>query len=560
MLSALLSIVLFLSGEDRIREILLLTGASSAEDLDETTLERFYALEARPLPINMASTGRLLSSGLFTAYQAASLADYRSRCGDVLSVEELALVDGFASGIAGAMEPFISFESRNLPGAPAKDTLIFHNTLVGKGTFRSGAKPGYGAKDRFSIEGIFESSVAYSPYGLRANAVVYGRRGPWKLVVGDYNLRYAQGLSLWSGFEMSGIYGISSLTKRPSGISPSFSYSAPGSRRGLAADAGFGRHSVALFVSTDSFRDVSAGGAWSVIFLSGQAGLHVVGDNLLKGPSLRVSADASVNLKGYSLSGEVAVQALKGRVAGVLAFSTPSFRGFRLGTRAIVRPSGYSGKKYGEYAIAAVAEYAGGRYVPVSGRTGFGSSEQRHKAVLSVSAEALPVMGGDTSRKRLKAIIQYSCRISPNVLAETKAYTYLYTYQSSRHGFRTDLKTDFGRWEADARLEMAFSKRYGLLTYLEGGYSGRYAKGFLRVTGFVVDNWADRVYSYERDISGSFSAPAYYGRGVSLSAFGACSFKVRRRFGLKFSARGFLTIKKPAPWKAGLNFQGEFTF
>ena len=540
--------------------ILLLTGASSAEDLDESTLERFEALEARPLPVNMVPASRLLSSGLFTAYQAASLSDYRSRCGDVLSVEELALIDGFAGGIAKAMEPFISFDSRNIPGAPAKDTLIFHNTLVGKGSFRTGARPGYGAKERFSIEGIFESSVVYSPSGLKANATVYGRRRPWKLVVGDYNLRYGQGLSLWSGFEMSGIYGISSLTKRPSGISPSFSYSAPGARRGLAAEAGFGRHSAAAFISTEAFRDVSAGGAWSMLFLAGQAGVHVVGDNLLTSPSVRVGADASINIKGYSLAGEVAVQALKGRVAGVASFCTPSFRGFKAGMRGIVRPSGYSGKKYGEYAVAVAAEYAGGRYVPVSGRTGFGSSEQRHKGVLSVSAEALPLRGGDASRRRLKAVLQYSCRISPNVLAEAKAYTYLYTYQASRHGFRADLQTAFGRWSADARLEMAFSKRYGLLSYLEGGYSGKYAKGFFRVTGFAADAWADRVYCYERDISGSFSAPAYSGRGVSLSAFGACSFRVRGRFKLAFSTRGFLTMKKPAPWKAGLNFQGEFTF
>ena len=560
MLSVLLSLLFLFSGEDRIREILLLSGASSAEDLDESTMERFHALESRPLPINLASTSRLVSSGLFTAYQAASLAEYRSRCGDVLSVEELALVDGFASGIARAMEPFVSFESRNIPGAPAKDTLIFHNTIVGKGSFRTGAKPGYGVKDRFSIEGMFETSVAYSPYGLRANATVYGRRRPWKLIVGDYNLRYAQGLSLWSGFEMSGIYGISSLTKRPSGISPSFSYSAPGSRRGLAADVGFGRHNAALFVSTDSFKDFSAGGAWSIIFLSGQAGVHVVGDNLLKAPSFRISADAAVNIKGYSLSGELAVQALKGRAAGLLTFSTPSYRGFKVGTRALVRPSGYSGKKYGEYALATAAEYIGGCYVPVSGRTGFGTSEQRHKAVFSLSAEAVPVMGGDSSRKRLKAVLQYSCRISQNVLAESKVYTYLYTYQASRHGFRTDLRTNFGRWSADARVEMAFSKRYGFLSYAEGGYSGKYAKGFFRITGFAVDNWSDRVYCYEKDISGSFSAPAYYGRGVSLSAYGACSFKVRHRYKLAFSARGFLTMKKPAPWKAGLNFQGEFTF
>ena len=558
-LLVLVSLVFALSGEDRIREILLLTGASSAEELDESVLERFEALESRPLPINFAPRSRLLSSGLFTAYQAASLEDYRARCGDVLSVEELALVDGFASGVAKAMAPFISFDSRSVPGAPVKDTLVFHNDLIAKASFRTGSKIGYGVKDRFTIGERFECSAAYSPYGLRANAAVYGRRRPWSLIAGDYNLRFGQGLSLWSGFSLSGIYGISSLTKRPSGISPSFSYSAPGSFRGIGASVGFARNDLTLFVATDSFRDISAGAAWSILFLNGQAGVHIIGENLLGKPSLRVSADATVSIRGWALAGEVAVQALKGRAAGILTVATPSFRGFKTGLRTTVIPSGYSGKKNGEYGGALAAEYAGGRYIQVSGKEGFGSSEQRHKAVLSLQADALP-KAGDASRVRIKASLQYSCRISPNFLLQSKVYTNLYTYQASRHGFRTELRSTFGGWSADARLEMAFSKRYGVLSYIEAGYTGKKARGFFRVTGFAADNWADRVYSYERDIPGSFSAPAYYGRGASLSAFGSCTFRVRKRYVLKASIRGFLTMKKPAPWKAGLNFQGEFTF
>lgn len=558
-LSLLLALVFAFDGDDRLREILLLTGASSAEELDESVLERFEALETHPLPINFSSRSRLLSSGLFTAYQAASLEDYRSRCGDVLSVEELALVDGFASGIARAMAPFISFDSRSIPGAPVKDTLIFHNDLIAKGSFRTGSKVGYGVKDRFTIGERFEFSAAYSPNGLKANAAVYGRRRPWSIIVGDYNLRFGQGLSLWSGFSLSGIYGVSSLTKRPSGLSPSFSYSAPGSFRGVGASVGFARNDLTAFVATDSFKDVSAGAAWSILFLSGQAGVHIIGENVLKEPSLRVSADASVTIRGWALAGEVAVQALKGRVAGILTVSTPSYRGFKTGLRASVIPSGYSGKKNGEYGGALAAEYAGGRYIPVSGKEGFGSSEQRHKAVLSLQADALP-KAGEPSRARIKASLQYSCRLSPNFLLQSKVYTNLYTYQASRHGFRTELRSSFGGWSADARLEMAFSKRYGVLSYIEAGYTGKRAKGFFRVTGFAADEWADRVYAYERDIPGSFSAPAYYGRGASLSAFGSCSFRIRKRFVLKAALRGFLTMKKPVPWKAGLNFQGEFTF
>ena len=41
---------------------------------------------------------------------------------------------------------------------------------------------------------------------------------------------------------------------------------------------------------------------------------------------------------------------------------------------------------------------------------------------------------------------------------------------------------------------------------------------FLRATFFRVDNWDDRIYCYERDLPGSFSVPALYGRGHSVSA------------------------------------------
>ena len=72
-LLVILSLIFAISGEDRIREILILTGASSAEELDESVLERFEALESHPLAINFAPVSRLLSSGLFTAYQALCL-------------------------------------------------------------------------------------------------------------------------------------------------------------------------------------------------------------------------------------------------------------------------------------------------------------------------------------------------------------------------------------------------------------------------------------------------------------------------------------------------------
>ena len=102
---------------DVVSAILVLTGASSPEELGESEMERFQHYAEHPLRINQAGRSRLLSSGLFSAYQVASLEDYRSRSGDILGVTELGLVDGFGGETAEALSLFVSFESSLAPGA-----------------------------------------------------------------------------------------------------------------------------------------------------------------------------------------------------------------------------------------------------------------------------------------------------------------------------------------------------------------------------------------------------------------------------------------------------------
>jgi len=48
---------------------------------------------------------------------------------------------------------------------------------------------------------------------------------------------------------------------------------------------------------------------------------------------------------------------------------------------------------------------------------------------------------------------------------------------------------------------------------------------WLRAGLFKVDEWADRIYVYERDAPGTFSTVAYYGRGWEASLVG--SLKIR---------------------------------
>ncbi|MBQ5485820.1 MAG: hypothetical protein IIT69_00030, partial [Bacteroidales bacterium] len=72
--------------DDCLRAIVFLSGASSEEDLDDTETDKYMDYVTHPLEINLSGRSKLLSSGLLSPFQVASIVDYRSRFGDILSV------------------------------------------------------------------------------------------------------------------------------------------------------------------------------------------------------------------------------------------------------------------------------------------------------------------------------------------------------------------------------------------------------------------------------------------------------------------------------------------
>jgi hypothetical protein len=77
---------------------------------------------------------------------------------------------------------------------------------------------------------------------------------------------------------------------------------------------------------------------------------------------------------------------------------------------------------------------------------------------------------------------------------------------------------------------------------------------------FFVDNWDDRICSYERDAPGNFTVPAYYGRGFSVSAVGGSRFRFGDRktktlkvfFRVASTRYPFMKEPKPARTEAKL--------
>lgn len=216
--------------DERMKAILYLCGADSEEELDGQEVERFAMLASRPLEINLASRSRMVSSGLMSQYQVASLMDYRSRDGDVLSVSELAAVDGFGEEYANALKPFISFASKALPGQTESGSKRLTHEALARSAVK-GEAFNYGAKYRMNYGETFEFSSAartkysdkdqFPPSAWSMNMTYYGKRRLGKVIIGDFNARFGQGLTLWSGMSMSGLSTSSSFSRRPSGLSPS---------------------------------------------------------------------------------------------------------------------------------------------------------------------------------------------------------------------------------------------------------------------------------------------------------------------------------------------------
>ena len=503
--------------DEVVRAALYLTGAASAEELDERLLEEMDGFRQRPLRINGLSKARLLESGLLTPYQVAALEEYRSMSGDVLSFSELERVDGFGKEAVDILRPFLSLESSRPPGSPAEDTSRFRHSAL----FRT--SPGNtGGKYRFSV-GRLEAAAALKGKGGTAYALWRTRRG--KVLVGDYNIRYGQGLAFWTAFQLSGLSTPSAFSKRGNGITPSWSFSGTGTLRGIAWDGTTGPFRLALFGALDG----TAGAHAEWMGRNGQAGISLSRD--------RISIDGKAGVRGIDLFGEGALR--NGTMACLAGCRIPSGR-FEIVTQLRAVPSAFSGKKNGEYGAAA--------------GLGFRPEDRSATVTWTVDASLLPIPGRDPGRKQVKSIAQASWTVSSQWLWEPRLTVRWRNYEENRAEFRTDLTWKYGPWSVKNRLHAVVAGKWGYLGYLEGGWRPESASAWIRATIFSTPDWVTRIYTYERDAPGSFTVPAYYGTGVAVSAYGGWKKRFRKdTIRLYFRISG--VWKKQKPGQAGLRFQ-----
>ena len=579
--------------DGRMNAVLFLSGAGSEEELDEQEVERYSSFLSNPLEINFATRSRMLSSGLMSQYQVASLLDYISRFGDVLSVSELATVDGFGEDYANALSPFVSFRSKSLPGQTDRSQGILRQEALARSALK-GDDVNYGAKYRLTYGEMLAFSAAartkysdkeqFPPSAWSMNMTYYGRKGLGKVIVGDFNTRFGQGLTLWSGMSLSSLPTVSSFSKRPSGLSPSWSWSGVGGHRGVAADFTKGRAVVSAFASFPGLRQWCEGGKPPEISLMTGANLtyfardgqfsltgECLSDPLADGLRIRggkLSGDFRWSRRGVDYFGEAAYDFAGDCLALILGSVIPLGGDWKLAAAVHGYPSGFD------------SDFTGGLRGWTKTSDEYGLVLGLERAGASLSAD-FAVKDSERDRRQVRANLKVPLQLTGTSVLSfrlTERFRPFEPVLRFRTGARCDLDwsssglsarygaSDKPAWKLRARAEGLLCRSLAGLGYIEGGRKADGFSAYLRGTIFIVDNWDDRIYSYERDAPGNFTVPAYYGRGWSLAAvagkkiaFGGKRFSSLKIY-LRLSATGYSFMKEPNPTVSEGKVQAVMSF
>jgi len=506
--------------QDEVRTAAMsLSGAAGEEEADPDWVERLEAYRLRPLRIN-GPGNRLLRSGILSPYQVAALTDYRSAQGDILSAAELTLIDGFSPALVETLRPFLSFSSSRLPGA-ADTVRIRQSALVRTRDTSVGAK--------YKVWGrSFQAGGAWRGKDGTAHLMLEGRRS--RLLVGDFHVRYGQGVAHWSGFAMTSLSSLQAFSRRPTGLSPVWSYAGTGTHRGAAADTFFGPVEVAVFADWKGFMGTHAG--W--VSRNGELGAALYRED--RRPVF--SLDGRWQVRRAGLFGEWTWK--NGTAGGVSGVLVPAGEHSRTAFRLRILPSRFTGKKYGEYGLSGGWDWT-----------------LRERAALSwtVDAALLPIPGGDVLRLQAGSVLLGKIALSPSWKVDFRVKERYRSYERNRLEARGDLLWQGSPFQSAFRLHVSCSRMPGFLTYWEGGLRTDSFSAFLRLTGVHIRTWADRIWCYERDAPGNFSVPAYAGTGGGVSFCGGWKHRFRPRTTLKCYLRAEGLWRKEKPGKTGLRMQ-----
>ena len=651
--------------------VLLLCGAGTLEELSEDEWERYRHLADHPLDLNACTRSAMLSSGLFSPFQAASLLDRRMRDGDILSYTELGYTDGFTPELARALSHFVVLRSRNPPGKPsvpqlhaslllrtscsgsssvpaaraALQTAAAHSTS-GANSSASGKNPSaatsssasgkndpfsgsaaFGIKTAISLEGrldaFWSARKSYSDRTFGPGTIslaIYGKSIPGRILLGDYSARFGQGLLLWSGFSIAGFSSVQSFRRNASGLSASSSFTR--TLHGIGLDLALGRSTISAVWSTPVHSTTPRLLAlnYNHIFRTSSTGATLLAD---PGRLYAASIDFRAGLPRLSLSGEFAFELLPASASAALApapaavaasaavpsLAAPAVAASATASTALVTAPAAVAASAAVPSLAAPAVAASASVAPVSAASA--TPQPDSPAAIFVPAGLLSAVWTPSYGNRLAVLARYYpqnwsqlAASPPSTFSTAKdEFGSAFLFQSARYtlsldlarrlseanwqyrllasanlpfrlglpgrtqrkvnsstgidgtisvrslsrfrpsqslpfrqDLRCDLKLELNRLKLNTRCNLLWCRNFAMLGYIEPGFSDQFFSLWFRLTGYSVPSWDDRISTWERDIPGSFTVPARYGKGLALSCTSSLTIQ-RKRLRHRLNAR-----------------------
>ena len=537
---------------DAVEKVMRFLGVDSPEEIDASEVEWLTDFIERPLRINMVSQSRLASSGLLSPYQVASLADYCTRHGNVMSYMELAAVDGFSEDIVQKLRPFMSLECTEVHTAvmsPCHDLAV-------KSAYKATGIPvhsewNYGLKYRLRTDKMSIASGISKSYSARSarpesysGSLSYDFK-KMRVVIGDFNARFGQGLALWSGTFITSLNTPDAFMKKPSGISGTWSFTGSSALTGVASETALGSFRITAVMAVSGIKKIKT--RPEKVTLMPAANLTYLtryGHASMTYAETKVAMDGAFCIKGVNLFSEIAYDIIERRAAVLL---------------------GTQFNASGNVRLASLARYCPQDIYQTAFSGTFRTARPGSEGTFSIDAVCYPLGKGDDDSHsvQIKALANWECALSPSVMLKLRLSERVRTWGIR---FRTDLRADIsylsGPWVMNMRMNALRCVGTGFVTYLEEGRKIDGMSMYLRQGIFFIDDWEDRIYVYERDAPGSFNVPALYGRGWFMSAVASAHINRSIRLYARASYIGYqlMSYEKRKPGKAELKFQMVFRF
>lgn len=271
--------------ENKIENIA--SDADESVDLTQLT-DQFEYLKENPLNLNTATRDELETSGLFSLQQVNAIIMHRDSTGYFIDVRELQALNGFdlpfiASIFAYVTAYDLQTEIKNSVRNIAKygtSRFIVRTTMVpqkSEGYYRNKEDKDEGylgsplklyTQYRYSFRRNFSFNITAEKdageqffkrtqkngYDFYSAHLAIGNIGIIKtLVIGDYELKYGQGLTVWSGLAYGKTSDVVTAKRNAEGIRPYGSVNEQLFKRGVAISLGKKKINVDLFFSNKKF-------------------------------------------------------------------------------------------------------------------------------------------------------------------------------------------------------------------------------------------------------------------------------------------------------------------